>query len=129
MNPSLADRILLINRDSTPHPTQYRFSIEYKKDASTLVNYIDDLGMILVDHLISETNEPEDKWTYVPDGDNEGFKWKNGKWVHINKVFNQKLKDGQFPIDNPIYDQKGKPDEKKLKESTDKNKKKDNEIY
>ncbi|HVT85549.1 MAG TPA: hypothetical protein VHD35_10110 [Chitinophagaceae bacterium] len=112
------------NRDSIPRPTQDRFSIEYKKDASTLVNYIDDLGMILVDHLISETNEPENKWTYVPDGDNEGFKWINGKWVHIDKVFNQKLKDGQFPVDNPIYDPKGNPDEKKLKESSDKNKKK-----
>jgi hypothetical protein len=112
------------NRDSIPRPTQDRFSIEYKKDASTLVNYIDDLGVILVDHLISETNQPDDKWTYVPDGDNEGFKWINGKWVHISKVFNQKLKDGQFPVDNPIYDQQGKPDEKKLKESSDKNKKK-----
>lgn len=115
------------SRDSTPRPTQDRFSIEYKKDASTLVNYVDDLGMILVDHLISETNEPENKWTYVPDGDDEGFKWINGKWVHINKVFTQKLKDGQFPVDNPLYDQKGKPDEKKLKESTDKNKKKNGE--
>lgn len=111
-------------RDSVYIPVQYRFSIEYKKDASTLVNYIDDLKMILVDHLISETNEPENKWTYVPDGDYEGFRWVNGKWVHVNKVFNQKLKDGQFPVDNPIYDQQGKPDEKKLKESSEKNKKK-----
>ncbi len=109
-------------RDSIPKPTQYRFSIEYKKDASTLVNYVNDLGMILVDHLVSETNEPENKWTYVPDGDNEGFKWINGKWVHIDKVFNQKLKDGQFPMDNPLYDKQGNPDEKKLKESSDKNK-------
>ncbi|MCC7400878.1 MAG: hypothetical protein IT214_05285 [Chitinophagaceae bacterium] len=112
------------DRDSIPKPPQYRFSIEYKKDASTLVNYINDLGMILVDHLVSETNEPENKWTYVPDGDNEGFKWINGKWVHVNKVFNQKLKDGQFPMDNPLYDKQGNPDEKKLKESTDKNKNK-----
>ncbi|HYM93122.1 MAG TPA: hypothetical protein VET23_03210 [Chitinophagaceae bacterium] len=112
-------------KDSIPKPTQYRFSIEYKKEAGTLVNYINDLGMILVDHLISETNEPQNKWTLVPDGDNEGFKWVNGKWLHINKVFNQKLKDGQFPIDDPVLDPTGKPDEKKLKERSDKNKKKD----
>lgn len=115
------------NRDSVPKPTEYRFSIEYKKDASTLVNYVGDLGMILYDHLISETNQPENKWTYVPDGDDEGFKWINGKWVHITKVFNMKLKDGQFPVDNPIYDSKGNPDEKKLKEQSDKNKKKEDD--
>ena len=27
------------------------------------------LEMILVDHLISETDEPENPWTFVPDGD------------------------------------------------------------
>ena len=41
--------------------------------------------MILVDHLISESDEPENKWTYVPDGDNEAFQWENGRWVHVDK--------------------------------------------
>ncbi|HSU28853.1 MAG TPA: hypothetical protein VLJ68_10755, partial [Chitinophagaceae bacterium] len=68
--------------DSIPGPTQYRYSIEYKKDTRVLVNYIEDLNLILVDHLISETDEPENKWTLVPDGDSEGFKWENGKWMH-----------------------------------------------
>lgn len=123
--PVFGGKYFSFEKDSIPQPTQDRFSIEYKKEASTLVNYIDDLGMILVDHLISETDEPENKWTYVPDGDSEGFKWINGKWVHINKVFNVKLKDGQFPVDDPLYDPLGKPDEKKLKERSDKNKKND----
>jgi hypothetical protein len=113
-------------KDSIPKPPDYRYSIEYKKAASALVNYIDDEGMILVDHLISETDEPEHKWTLVPDGDSEGFKWQNGKWVHINKVFNFKLKDGQAPVENPILDPSGNKDEKKLQEKSDKNKKKNN---
>lgn len=92
--------------DSLKKPTQYRFGIEYKKEARTLVNYDPDLDIILYDHLISETNEPEFAWTYVPDGDYEGFKWENGKWVHINKVFDFKLEDGQAPIENPILDKK-----------------------
>lgn len=90
-------------KDSIPQPTKYRFSIEYKKDARVLMNYIDDLKIILIDHLISETDQPELKWTYVPDGDNEGFKWENGKWLHVDKVFTMKLEDGQAPIDNPVY--------------------------
>jgi hypothetical protein len=113
-------------KDSIPKPTQYRFSIEFKKDTRVLVNYIDELGMILVDHLISETDEPDHKWTYIPDGDSEGFKWENGKWMHVDKVFNLKLKDGEAPVGDPLLDPKGNRDEKKLREKTDKNKAKDN---
>jgi hypothetical protein len=57
--------------------------------------------MILYDHLISETNEPKKKYTLIPDGDYEGFQWKNGQWLHIDKVFKQKLEDGQAPIPIP----------------------------
>ena len=52
-----------------------RFSIEYKKEAKTFFNYDPELDMIVYDHLISESNEPERKETMIPDGDFEGFKW------------------------------------------------------
>ncbi len=94
-------------KDSVPGPTRHRFGIEFKKDVRVLVNYIPDLEMILVDHLISETDQPDLAWTLVPDGDQEGFKWENGKWVHIDKVFTFKLEDGQAPADVPIFDNKG----------------------
>jgi hypothetical protein len=74
-------------KDSIPGPTRHRFGIEFKKNARILLNYIPDLEMILVDHLISETDQPDLAWTRVPDGDQEGFKWENGKWVHVDKVF------------------------------------------
>lgn len=92
--------------DSIPQKTQYRFQIEFKKDAQVLVNYIKNLDMILVDHLISENNDPDNKWTYIPDGDQEGFVWKKGKWMHIDKVFTLKLKEGEAPREVPILDQK-----------------------
>jgi hypothetical protein len=111
-------------KDSIPKPPQNRFSIEFKKDARVLVNYIEDLQMILVDHLVSENDDPEHQWTYVPDGDQEGFKWENGKWVHIDKVFTFKLQDGQAPVGDPLLDPKGNRDEKKLQEKSDKNKQK-----
>jgi hypothetical protein len=113
--------------DSIPKKPRYRLSMEFKKNARVLANYIPDLDLILVDHLISETDQPELPATMVPDGDNEGYKWENGKWVHIDKVFNLKLKDGEAPVDDPILDDAGKKDEKKLQERSDKNKpKKDN---
>jgi hypothetical protein len=115
-------------------PTQYRFYIEYKKEASTLVNYIPDENMILFDHLISETDEPENPYTYIPDGDYEGFKWQNGKWMHVDKVFNFKIDMknvdpylGNPPMGDPILDKEGNRDEKKLQEKSDKNKTKKKE--
>ena len=79
-------------KDSIQRPTQHRYGIEYKKEASILVNYVPEENMILVDHLVSETDEDDKPYTFIPDGDSEGFKWENGKWVHIDKVFNFKLK-------------------------------------
>lgn len=116
-------------KDSIPQPPKYRFGIEFKKGARVLVNYIEEEGMILVDHLVSDNNNanPDLPWTFIPDGDQEGFKWENGKWVHINKVFTFKLQDGQAPNEDPILDAKGNRDEKKLQEKSDKNKKKENE--
>lgn len=113
--------------DSIPKPPKYRIGVEFKKGARILANYIPEEDIILVDHLISETDQPELAWTFIPDGDQEGYKWENGKWVHINKVFTFKLQDGQAPNEDPILDAKGKKDEKKLQEKSDKNKKKENE--
>lgn len=102
-------------------PTQARISLEYKKEAKAFANYDPELDLIIIDHLISETDEPEKKFTYVPDGDYEAFRWENGQWVHINKLFNQALKDGDFPKEALIYDDNGKPDEKALEEASKKN--------
>jgi hypothetical protein len=111
-------------RDSLPIPTKYRFELEFKKGARVLVNYIEDLQMILVDHLVSDNNNenPDLPWTFIPDGDQEGFKWENGKWIHINKVFTFKLQDGQAPVGDPLMDTKGNKNEQKLQEKSDKNK-------
>ena len=100
---------------------QARFSMEYKKEANTLFNYDPDLDMVVFDHLISETDEPEKKNTYIPDGSYEGFKWKDGQWVHVDKLFDYKLQDGQFPVDDKLRDDQGNIDEKKLEEASQKN--------
>lgn len=108
--------------DSIKKPEQKRFYIEYKKEASTFVNYDPDLNLIIYDHLISETDEPEKPYTYIPDGDSEGFVWKGGKWVHMDKVFDFKLEDGQAPVPDPVRDNQGKNNEEKLQQQSNKNK-------
>lgn len=108
--------------DSVRRSPLRRYSIEYKKDASATVNFEPEMGLILVDHLISETDEPDQPSTFVPDGDYEGFKWTNGKWVHVDKVFTQKLEDGQAPVPDALRDTRGNVNEEKNKQQTEKNK-------
>jgi len=79
-----------------------RFFIEYKKEAMTTFNYDSSLNMIVYDHLVSETDEPNRKESYVPDGDYEGFVWQNGQWLHVNKVFNATLQEGQIHFHSSI---------------------------
>lgn len=94
------------NEDSLRKPQQARFWIEYKKDGNARMQYDAEMDLIIYDHLISESNEPKKKYTYIPDGDYEGFKWNNGQWVHIDKVFTFKLKDGEAPVINPQTEDK-----------------------
>ncbi len=101
-----------------------RFYLEYKKEATTTFNYDSTLQMIVFDHLISETDEPNRKETYIPDGDYEGFVWENGQWLHVPKIFNTVLQEGQFPQEQKILNDAGGINEELLKEQSEKNKKK-----
>ncbi|HEX6334775.1 MAG TPA: hypothetical protein VFZ78_11150 [Flavisolibacter sp.] len=113
--PVFGNAVFSFEKDSVKRKDQRRYFIEYKKEASTTVNYDEELDMILIDHLISESDEPENAWTLVPDGDYEGFKWVNGKWLHVDKVFDFKLEDGQFPMPKPYHDTDPKTDKSKKK--------------
>jgi hypothetical protein len=108
-NPVFGGPFFTFDKDTIRKPIQTRYSIEYKKNGNARIIYDDELDMIIFDHLISESNEPAKKYTYIPDGDYEGFKWVNGKWQHIEKVFNQKLEDGQAPIVKPVTEKKLPP--------------------
>ncbi len=109
-------------QDSIKRAPQKRFYIEYKKEASTFVNYDPDLKLIIFDHLISESDEPDKPYTFIPDGDSEGFAWKGGKWVHVDKVFDYKLEDGQAPVPDPVRNASGTNNELKLQQQSEKNK-------
>lgn len=119
--PVFGGPFISFKEDSVKKPVLARFHIEYKKEAGTLFNYNPEMDMIIYDHLISETDQPEKKDTYIPDGDFEGFKWKNGQWVHVDKVFDFKLEDGAFPTEATILDDQGNIDEKQLEEASQRN--------
>lgn len=98
-----------------------RYCMEYKKEGNARMNYDKEMDMIVYDHLVSESNEPRKAYTLVPDGDYQGFKWSDGKWKQVDKIFNYKLRDGQAPLPAPLKDQAGKSDESKLMQQSEKN--------
>ncbi len=127
--PQFGGAFFSFEKDSIKKPTRYRHALEYKKDASTTVNYDAEMQLILFDHLISESDEPDNPWTLIPDGDYEGFKWVSGKWQHVNKVFTETVDMrgadpylGKPPMGDPLIDKDGNRDEKKLQEKSDANK-------
>lgn len=116
--PEFGGRYFSFENDTLKRPATSRYIMEYKKAAGARLNYDENLDMIVFEHLESESNEPKKKWTLIPDGDYEGFKWTNGKWVHVEKVFNQVTAEGNEPVPSPIKDAQGNTDENKLKDNT-----------
>lgn len=83
-----------------------RYVMEYKKDASPRLTWDEDLQIIVMEHLVSESNEPNKKWTLVGDGDYEAFKWANGKWAYMDKIYNQVTPEGKAPVPSPLNESK-----------------------
>jgi len=104
--PVFGSNIFDFSKDKAQKTPQSRYWIEYKKDAQASIKFDQELDLLIYDHLITETNEINRKETYVPDGDYEAFKWTNGKWLHIEKPFDNKLEDGQAPVIKPVTESK-----------------------
>lgn len=109
------------NKVKASYLTPARFCLEYKKEGRARLNYDTEMDMIIYDHLVSESNEPDKTYTLVPDGDYQGLKWDNGHWALIDKVFDFKLKDGEAPVPEPMRDDNGKNNEQKLILQSEKN--------
>lgn len=118
--PRWGGSFILSGRNGKPK-MQRRFLMEYKKQSSAKLNYDPEEDLIIMDHLLSETNQPERKSTLVPGGDYEAFKWVNGSWVNDPKMFTQLLGDGNEPQPATIFDDKGGIDEKMLQQQSEKN--------
>ena len=83
--------------------------MEFKKQAGPRLNYDRELDMIVMEHLVSESGQPAKKYTLVGDGDYEGFRWMDGKWIYVNKLFDQVTPEGQVPVPTPVEKEKQEP--------------------
>jgi hypothetical protein len=109
-------------RDSLWTPGWQRFNIEYKKEGRGRLMYDEEKDLILFDHLVSESNEPEKKYSYIPDGDYEGLKWEAGKWVHNpNPLQGLALGDGNEPRPDLLMNDNGEVNEGKLDQQSEMN--------
>ncbi len=111
-----------INDPTKPKQPVYRFCLEYKKDAGVRMNYDPRYDAIIFDHLTSEGDDANNKYSLIPYGDYEGFRWINGVWKFLSNPFaNVIFDDKQSTFPAPLLDDKGKINEKKLLEQSKKN--------
>ncbi len=98
--------------DSINNIRSDRFIIEYSKDASAGLNYYDEYGKIIFDHLIPQNPLSDNvKSSYIPDGTYEGFRYSKGSWFWIEKVFHQAINENDNPpMPKPIDFDKEYPD-------------------
>ncbi len=76
-----------------------RFVMEYKKSVVAALNFNPEMNAIYFDRLESDANDPGRKYTYVPTGQYDGFRWQNGEWTFVQDLIPVTiLQDGQDPI-------------------------------
>lgn len=80
-----------------------RFVIEYKKGVQASMNWDSEMNAIFFDRLVSEQNDPNRKYTFVPSGQYDGFRWTDGYWNYMKDLIPiDVLKDGQAPVPTPV---------------------------
>lgn len=91
------------NEPNRPPLKKNRVVLEYSAEASVKCNYDEFEEMVIFDHLMPmKSHFPGIKTVHVPDGTYEGYKFANGYWQHINKVFNYSISEP--PMENSILD-------------------------
>ncbi|MEM9921831.1 MAG: hypothetical protein AAF990_27250, partial [Bacteroidota bacterium] len=79
----------VFSSDSQPDrfDSKKRIILQYSAQANISSNFNESMGIVVFDHLktISLPSGP----TAIPDGSYEGLQLQEGKWVHIEKLFNQ----------------------------------------
>lgn len=89
--------------EDMPERTVNRFVIEYKKTAQASMNFDAELNAIYFDHLISEMDDPNRKYSYVPSGQYDGFRWQKGQWQFVKNLIPIEVReDGNAPAPVPV---------------------------
>ena len=82
-----------------------RFILEYKKEVHPGMNWDEERKVIIFDKLVSQVNDPSRKYTYVPSGQYDGFRWDNDTWNYLRDLIPVTiLKDGEAPALDPQQD-------------------------
>ena len=80
-----------------------RFVLEYRKDVNVTMKWDKEYNAITFDRLVSQMNDPNRKYTFVPTGQYDGFKWENSAWNFVEDVIPvQVFKDGEAPAPQPV---------------------------
>ncbi len=112
--PVFGNKMFVMENSNELQKQMARYILEYKKEAAARLTFDEDLGAVVFDELTSESNTPNKKWTLVPDGEYNGFLWKNGKWVMTTNLF-AGAPPKKYSAEKTIRDAKGTIDETKMK--------------
>lgn len=82
----------------------WRVSLTYSAEGTARLNYDEQYKMILFDHLIPIPNPVGEGLVNVTDGSYDGYKLQKGRWIFVNKVFNDVMDEAPRPM--PILDQR-----------------------
>ena len=102
--------IFNVRSEGRPSERVNRFIIEYKKEVQASMNWDAEMNAVYFDKLVSQVNDPIRKYTFVPSGQYDGFRWSNGFWNYVQDLIPiDALKDGEAPSPIPV---KGKEEKK-----------------
>ena len=87
---------------------RHRLVVEYGAQASVHVNYDEGRQQVFMDHLIPFEGPEQAGSVMVPDGSYEGYRFEEGRWVHIPKLFNQTQTEP--PREMPVLEEKKNKD-------------------
>lgn len=85
--PVFGNKLFVMEKGSNYPKNPARFIMEFKKESSPRLTYDAEIDAVVFDEMVSESNTPQKKWTLVADGEYEGFKWREGKWIHLKDIF------------------------------------------
>jgi hypothetical protein len=89
----------LIKDKTTANRVPKRFFAEYQKDAKVQLNWDNEAGLIIFDHLESSTGDFSKRYSYVPDGTYDGLKWTGSGWKIIpNAIAVVNTPESQVPV-------------------------------
>ena len=112
--PVFGSQLFVMENGNQYQKQMARYILEYKKEAAAKLTFDEDLGAVVFDELTSESNTPNKKWTLIPDGEYNGFVWKDGKWVLTTNLFSG-APPKKYTAEKTIRDAKGTIDDSKMK--------------